>query len=426
LRARPGATPGGPARADEPARLALVFGTAAAELHWADLDRDERAFSQALAQCDETAIAVLGQPVRRALLTGGASDPVTLFAAQVAMTALWHDHGVHPDTVVGLGSGLAAAAHAAGTVDLASAFGMVAGISHEPQGKVPISRVPDQPPAVSRPTLVPPDGAADADLATLAGALATDGVEIVLDACLGPAALALASCRDDLQAMSVAAQGRDAAAEACAQLYAAGVRLDWRRLSGGGQVISLPLHSWQHRSHWIQVPVKAASSPAPAEQDATESARPPSVLAAALRAALADRREEQALDVVLGVVGEVLGETAADISPDRGFFELGMDSVMAIRAKVRLEEAYDIELPDTITFECPNSRELASFVIAEVLRAAAAAAPGTQSQRGRAAAPAPGTDLADHIDELSDADLLDSLDAALVTSQSLLGDEGRQ
>ena len=426
LSALPAGTYAGQARADEPARLALVFGTAAAEIPWADLDRSERSFSQALAQCDEAAMAVLGQPVRQSLLTGGASDPVTLLAAQVAMTALWHDYGVHPDTVVGLGSGMVAAAHAAGTVDLASAFGLVAGISHESHGKVPAAHVPDQPPAVGRPTLVPPDGAAVADLATLAGALATDGIEIVLDTCLGPAALALASCRDDLQAMSVAAQGRDAAAKACAQLYAAGVRLDWRQLSGGGQVISLPLHPWQHRSHWIQVPVKADGSPAPAGQDATESARPPSVLAAALRTALADRREEQALDVVLGVVTEVLGETSADISPDRGFFELGMDSVMAIRAKVRLEEAYDIELPDTITFECPNSRELASFVVAEVLRTSVAAAPGTQSQPGSAAAPEPGSDLADHVDELSDADLLDSLDAVLVTSQSLLGDEGRQ
>jgi hypothetical protein len=48
--------------------------------------------------------------------------------------------------------------------------------------------------------------------------------------------------------------------------------------------------------------------------------------------------------------------------------------------------AYDIELPDTITFECPNSRELASFVIAEVLRAPAAAAPGAIPARQRGGA----------------------------------------
>ncbi|MEO0839176.1 MAG: type I polyketide synthase [Cyanobacteria bacterium J06643_5] len=54
--------------------------------------------------------------------------------------------------------------------------------------------------------------------------------------------------------------------------------------------------------------------------------------------------------------------------PQRGFFEMGMDSLMAMDLKNRLEKNLAVSLPPTIAFECPTIVDLASFLEKEALK----------------------------------------------------------
>ena len=62
-------------------------------------------------------------------------------------------------------------------------------------------------------------------------------------------------------------------------------------------------------------------------------------------------------------VAVVLGYASDDGIPvDRGFFELGLDSLMSVELKRRLESAVERSLPSTLTFNYPNVAALAGFL----------------------------------------------------------------
>ena len=67
-------------------------------------------------------------------------------------------------------------------------------------------------------------------------------------------------------------------------------------------------------------------------------------------------------------VGAVLGLEASRL-PDlhRGFFDLGMDSLMVVELIKRLEKAFDTSLSATLMFELPTIRDLVDYVGKEVL-----------------------------------------------------------
>jgi myxalamid-type polyketide synthase MxaE and MxaD len=97
-----------------------------------------------------------------------------------------------------------------------------------------------------------------------------------------------------------------------------------------------------------------------------------------LRIAAADvtaRRE-----VVVGFLrDEVAGALGvADpwtVDPDQGLFEMGMDSLMSVELKGRIEAAVDRNLPSTLTFNYPNVNALATYLLDEVLGEADASSP---------------------------------------------------
>jgi acyl transferase domain-containing protein/acyl carrier protein len=66
-------------------------------------------------------------------------------------------------------------------------------------------------------------------------------------------------------------------------------------------------------------------------------------------------------------VAKVLGFEASQLpSPEQGFFDLGMDSLMAIDLKSRLDKSLGTTLPSTITFECPTIADLVKYLSREV------------------------------------------------------------
>ncbi|HEX2909582.1 MAG TPA: SDR family NAD(P)-dependent oxidoreductase [Chloroflexia bacterium] len=71
------------------------------------------------------------------------------------------------------------------------------------------------------------------------------------------------------------------------------------------------------------------------------------------------RLEEYVREAVAGVLGF---EKASLVNREQGFFELGMDSLMAVELKVRLEKSSGLALPSTLAFDYPTVETLARFL----------------------------------------------------------------
>ena len=98
-------------------------------------------------------------------------------------------------------------------------------------------------------------------------------------------------------------------------------------------------------------------------------------LRARLAAAPPERRSDVVIDQVRADVGRILGLAPADIDAERGLFDMGMDSLMALDVKTRLEAAVGARLPSTLTFNYPTVAALAGYLLEHVLEPAAAAKP---------------------------------------------------
>ena len=127
-------------------------------------------------------------------------------------------------------------------------------------------------------------------------------------------------------------------------------------------------------------------------------------------------RRDVLIDFVQAQAAAVLALPDHDaIALNTGLFDLGMDSLMAVELKRRLERGVGKPLPSTLTFNYPNVGALAAFLDSQLTDtmahpASRVAAPATV-QPGPAAAPADasGADL----DALSDVELETRLLAAL-------------
>jgi acyl carrier protein len=86
-------------------------------------------------------------------------------------------------------------------------------------------------------------------------------------------------------------------------------------------------------------------------------------------------------DEIAAVLG--LGP-AAPLDVRQGFFDLGMDSLTSVELRNRLQRAFAIALPPTLTFDYPTPRKLADHIARE--RLGAKADPGGR-ETGRAPVP---------------------------------------
>ncbi|MFE1886944.1 phosphopantetheine-binding protein [Streptomyces diastatochromogenes] len=434
----------GSARVGEPTRFAMVFGPTVAALPWQELYEQEPAFAREFDAVDAAGRAVLGRPVGSGLLQGE-NDPVATVAAQLALAALWRDLGLRPEALVGRGTGELAAAHLAGGLSLHDALAAADGRTSP--------RLPGAPEVPLFLSSGPADlsawraGSAAAFGPPLAEQLLDAGVELLVDAGLTGSAGELSDLAPELTAATANGE-RDPAAlvRTVAALHTGGALVDWTLLlAGRGRHGSAPGYPWQHRRHWFGAAAPEASDLAPVTTSrpaARPSAAPAAVTAPeptavpAPAAADADQpvaserpalviqllslsprlREQLLLDRVLGHVTAVLGEESGpEVDPDRGFFDLGMDSVMAVALKALLDEDLGLDTPQTLTFECPTSRALADWLL-ETLTA--------EPDAAEAAPPAPAAQAEaeeEDLESLTDDELMERLMSGLATSEQLLG-----
>jgi myxalamid-type polyketide synthase MxaE and MxaD len=113
--------------------------------------------------------------------------------------------------------------------------------------------------------------------------------------------------------------------------------------------------------------------PAPAPQKAAAAS-----LIDQVNAAPPAMRRELVTAHISGEVARILGRDERQaIEPDRGLFEMGMDSLMSVELKNALERAVGRRLPSTLTFNHPNVGALSQFICSDVLRLETAAAADT-------------------------------------------------
>ncbi|MGD1918512.1 MAG: acyl carrier protein [Pleurocapsa sp.] len=67
-------------------------------------------------------------------------------------------------------------------------------------------------------------------------------------------------------------------------------------------------------------------------------------------------------------VGKVLGLSANKLpNVSHGFFDIGMDSLMAIELKSKLETSLQTTIPSTAIFEHSNIEQLANYIYSDIL-----------------------------------------------------------
>jgi acyl transferase domain-containing protein/acyl-CoA synthetase (AMP-forming)/AMP-acid ligase II/acyl carrier protein len=115
--------------------------------------------------------------------------------------------------------------------------------------------------------------------------------------------------------------------------------------------------------------------PAPAEA-ALPAAPAPAV--AQLADAPPAEREARLISLLQGEVASVLGYPGGRLpDPRRGFFEMGLDSLLAVELRNRLARTFARKLPATLAFDHANIQALADYLAAKVLGWSAPAAPAS-------------------------------------------------
>ncbi len=99
-----------------------------------------------------------------------------------------------------------------------------------------------------------------------------------------------------------------------------------------------------------------------------------------LTAAPVQQRRKLVLDFLRNTVAEVTRVDVSEIREETGFFDLGMDSLMAIELRRQLERAVGHELPATLAMDYPRISDVADYLLTDVLRLNEPAATRTSAQ----------------------------------------------
>ncbi len=168
----------------------------------------------------------------------------------------------------------------------------------------------------------------------------------------------------------------------------------------------------------------AGDGDAPGPDQADTAPAENGALARELAALPAAARAHAMTGAVARRVADVLDLPGPEaVEADRGFFQMGLDSVMAVRLRQGLETALGLDLPPSIAFEYPTPESLAAHLVTRLFPDAAAtgdeAGPGPDAETP----PADGesaVDLAARVADLDD----DAIDRLLGDVDNTAADDG--
>ncbi|HVR08910.1 MAG TPA: beta-ketoacyl synthase N-terminal-like domain-containing protein, partial [Thermoanaerobaculia bacterium] len=168
--------------------------------------------------------------------------------------------------------------------------------------------------------------------------------------------------RQDLQVML----------ESLGRLYVGGATVDWSRVEGKGRRVALPTYPFQRQRHWLETAPATApaavlgAEPAPVavpdERVAADEGAGP--LREGLRQADAGARLAAAATFVRGQVCRVLGLRPDQVGRRDRFFDLGLDSLLALDLRAALAAALGpaVRLSSTVVLDFPDVERLARHV----------------------------------------------------------------
>ncbi|WP_438021147.1 type I polyketide synthase [Sorangium sp. So ce315] len=133
----------------------------------------------------------------------------------------------------------------------------------------------------------------------------------------------------------------------------------------------------------VFAPAFAAARPRPLLHDLPEARRAleglsgapsagaqESALCAELRALAESERLRRLVDLTRAEAAAVLGHAdASGLDPRTGFVDLGLDSLMVVELRARLQRATGLRLPATLAFDHPSPHRVATFLHAQLLPA---------------------------------------------------------
>ena len=160
----------------------------------------------------------------------------------------------------------------------------------------------------------------------------------------------------------------------------------------------------------IQIPASEKTT-----QPETETNTEKNPLLQELQALSSSEKQQGMLtDFVRQTTAEVMGfDKSRVLNTREGFFKMGMDSLMTVQLRTRLESTLGCSLPPTIAFEYPTISQLAGYLLKDVLHlpeSPAAVEPTKQAEPSKSDP---------ELESLSDENLLDLLDDELARVNDL-------
>lgn len=147
-----------------------------------------------------------------------------------------------------------------------------------------------------------------------------------------------------------------AAASAGGPAHAVVARIDWARF--------LPLYQQAGRRAFLA----EVERELPAEKTATPSTSSGKTkLVERLVNAPVQQRRRLLTDFLRDAVAEITLVDASEIRDDAGFFDLGMDSLMAVEMRRRIEAGVGKEIPVTVVMDHPRLSDVADYLLGDVL-----------------------------------------------------------
>lgn len=134
-------------------------------------------------------------------------------------------------------------------------------------------------------------------------------------------------------------------------------RIDWARF--------LPLYQQAGRRGFLaelerEVPAQLSSATPSTASGKTQ-------LVERLANAPVQQRKKLLTDHLRDAVAEVTRVDSSEIREDAGFFDLGMDSLMAVELRRRIEQGVGAEIPITLVMDYPRISDVAEYLLGDVL-----------------------------------------------------------
>jgi acyl transferase domain-containing protein len=181
--------------------------------------------------------------------------------------------------------------------------------------------------------------------------------------------------------------------DAAGALHVRGARVDWPAVfePAGPVTVDLPTYAFQHRRYWLPDHLPAGASATSPVTGPSRSAGPAAgngpaeADTASVRGKLAEAEQDQwpgiLTEQIRAQAAALLGHAdAASVEADRGFAELGFDSVTSASLSRRLSTATGLALRPTVVAEHPTPAALARHLTGEL---ALSGVPGTAAEDPR-------------------------------------------